>query len=279
LKTVSYNVPNVPAAITGNKNGLCGATNVTFSTAGTPNATGYQWTVPTGVTIVSGQGTSMITVDVSGAFVSGLITVTGTNNCGSGSQRSLSIIGAPGQPGIINGLSNVCPGQSGVQYDVATVSGATNYTWTVPSGATIVSGQGTKTIIVNYGPNPANNQVVSVRASNACGQSGLRTLGGISISFSNCGPRIGNASSTISQVVLFPNPARENVNIQFSSTINSDFQITLVDHAGRMITTEMGAATEGTNVKSLNIETLSSGIYSIVIRVGNDVQQSRLLVE
>ncbi|MBK7965345.1 MAG: putative metal-binding motif-containing protein [Bacteroidetes bacterium] len=163
MKTVSYNVPNIPAPITGNKNGLCGATNVTFSTAGSPNATGYLWTVPTGVTIVSGQGTSMINVDVSGGFVSGLITVTGTNNCGSGSQRSLSIIGAPGQPGIINGLTNVCPGQSGVQYDVATVTGATNYTWSVPGGATIVSGQGTKTIIVNFGANPANNQVVSVR--------------------------------------------------------------------------------------------------------------------
>ncbi|MBK7965346.1 MAG: T9SS type A sorting domain-containing protein [Bacteroidetes bacterium] len=106
----------------------------------------------------------------------------------------------------------------------------------------------------------------------------MRTLGGISINFSNCGPRIGNVSSTISQV-LFPNPARENVNIQFSSTIISDFQITLVDQAGRMIASEMGIATEGTNLKSLNIETLSSGIYSIVIRLGNDVQQSRLLVE
>jgi hypothetical protein len=80
-------------------------------------------------------------------------------------------------------------------------------------------------------------------------------------------------------VVLYPNPARENVNIQFNSTIKSDYQITLVDHAGRMIASEMGVAMEGNNMKSINIETLSSGIYSIVIRVGNDVQQSRLLVE
>ncbi|MFN0188380.1 MAG: MopE-related protein, partial [Bacteroidia bacterium] len=279
MKTVTFNIPNIPAPIAGSKSGLCGATNVMFSTAGSPNSTGYQWTVPSGVTLVSGQGTNMITVDVSGAFVSGVITVTGTNSCGLGSQRSLSIIGAPGQPGIISGLSSVCPNQNGVQYEVATVAGATNYAWTVPGGASIVSGQGTKTIIVNFGPNSANNQVISVRASNACGQSGLRTLSGISISLSNCGPRIGNVSSTISQVVLFPNPARENVNIQFNSTINGDYQITLVDHAGRMIASEMGVATEGTNVKSLNIETLSSGIYSIVIRVGNDVQHSRLLVE
>ena len=278
-KTINFYVPNTPAAISGIKTGLCGVTGAMFSTAGTSNATGYQWTVPTGVTLVSGQGTNTIFVNISSGFASGILKVTGTNGCGAGSTRSLSIYGVSGQPGTINGPTNVCPSQVNVTYEISTVSGATSYAWNVPFGASIVSGQGTKTIIVNFGPTAVNNQVVSVGATNACGQSGWRLLSGISINSSHCGTRIENVSSTISQVVLYPNPARENVNIQFNSTIKSDYQITLVDHAGRMIASEMGVAMEGNNMKSINIETLSSGIYSIVIRVGNDVQQSRLLVE
>ncbi|MEI6765199.1 MAG: hypothetical protein WCM76_06120 [Bacteroidota bacterium] len=82
----------------------------------------------------------------------------------------ISIIGSSsiGQPGAIVGPAFACSGQSGVSYHIAPVSGATSYIWTIPSGATIVSGLGTDSITVNFGTSAG---FISVRASNGCSTS------------------------------------------------------------------------------------------------------------
>jgi hypothetical protein len=55
------------------------------------------------------------------------------------------------EPGPISGLSTLCASSSGLAYSIAPLSGAVDYTWTVPPGSTIVSGQGTGSISVNFG--------------------------------------------------------------------------------------------------------------------------------
>lgn len=55
--------------------------------------------------------------------------------------------------GAISGITNVCQFQTGLTYTITGVSAATNYVWTVPDGAAIVSGQGTTSIIVDFGAN------------------------------------------------------------------------------------------------------------------------------
>jgi hypothetical protein len=54
-------------------------------------------------------------------------------------------------PSIIHGPAAVCTSQNGVVYTTDTVPGAVSYDWTVPANATIVSGQGTDSIVVNFG--------------------------------------------------------------------------------------------------------------------------------
>lgn len=52
----------------------------------------------------------------------------------------------------ISGLTGITMGQTGVSYSIVPIVGSIiNYTWVVPSGATIVSGSGTSTIVVDYG--------------------------------------------------------------------------------------------------------------------------------
>jgi poly(hydroxyalkanoate) depolymerase family esterase len=53
-------------------------------------------------------------------------------------------------PYSITGSISVSKSASGIVYSVPVTSGST-YTWTVPAGATIASGQGTNSIIVNFG--------------------------------------------------------------------------------------------------------------------------------
>ncbi|MBS1634376.1 MAG: PHB depolymerase family esterase [Bacteroidetes bacterium] len=61
-------------------------------------------------------------------------------------------------PYAISGTLTVSAMQNGVSYSVPLHSGST-YTWTVPAGATIVSGQGTNSIVVNFGNTPGQVSV------------------------------------------------------------------------------------------------------------------------
>ncbi|NTW31202.1 MAG: hypothetical protein HGB12_00980 [Bacteroidetes bacterium] len=68
-------------------------------------------------------------------------------------------------PGIITGLTNFCSGQTGVSYYVSPIEGATSYNWTVPSGASITSGQNTTNIVVTHGNTTGD---ICVTSSNSC---------------------------------------------------------------------------------------------------------------
>ena len=109
------------------------------------------------------SGTIGPTILTSGIFT---ISVAGPGFAGTWSiPFTLEVL--PATPGSITGPVSVCPWQTGVVYSITPVSGATNYFWSV-SGATIVSGQGSTSIILNFSITPAN---VCVVASNSCGSS------------------------------------------------------------------------------------------------------------
>ncbi|MFN8153723.1 MAG: MopE-related protein [Bacteroidia bacterium] len=278
-KTIGMNTALAPAVITGQSTGLCGASNIILSTAGSANASSYTWSVPSGVTIQSGQGSASVNLSISGSFTTGAVTVTAQNGCGAGATRTLSIIGAPGQPSIISGPTAICSGTANVAYEINTVAGASSYQWVVPSAiGTIASGQGTKQISVNFNVTTATNQVISVKASNACGTGATRSLSGISVGPGNCGtPR--EAISGISKVEVFPNPATTTVNIRFESETEQSFTLSLIDLSGRVIYTTGGQTQEGMNQQEINLDQLSSGMYYVSLNSETFHQQIRLMVE
>jgi hypothetical protein len=68
-------------------------------------------------------------------------------------------------PGSITGSTTPCQNSTGVLYSIDTVENATWYQWTVPPGASIISGQGTIEITVNYG---STGGMICVAACNTC---------------------------------------------------------------------------------------------------------------
>jgi hypothetical protein len=67
-------------------------------------------------------------------------------------------------PSVVSGNITVSNLATGVVYSVPALSGYT-YTWTVPSGANIVSGQGTNSITVNFGTTSGNVSVTEINSS------------------------------------------------------------------------------------------------------------------
>ena len=163
-------ITSVPATTT-----FCAGQNRTYSVTAIPSATKYGWTVPAGTTINSGQLTNSITVTFGN--ISGSVCVKASNACETSGQTCLAVNvdPIPNTPGNITGITSINPGQQSVTYFVASVNGASTYTWSVPAGATIASGTGTTTIVVNFACNASSGNI-SVTANSTCGSSPASAL-------------------------------------------------------------------------------------------------------
>jgi len=90
----------------------------------------------------------------------------------------------PSTPGAITGPKNLCPAELGVTYSTNPVEDATFYLWTVPDDAKIISGQGTTSIVINFGQHSGS---ICVRANNSSEESNASCMdvaqGGVSNSW------------------------------------------------------------------------------------------------
>ncbi len=165
--------PAQPGAITGNTT-VCAGSSQTYSVAAVSGAASYTWTLPSGWSGTS--TTNSITATAGGA---GNISVRANNGCGSGTARTLAVTGgaSPAAPGAITvsgGAATVCTGNTRT-YTTPLVSGLT-YTWTVPTGATIVSGQNSNSIQLSFTSSFVSGSALSVRAANGCGNSAATSI-------------------------------------------------------------------------------------------------------
>ncbi len=144
-----------------------GEPGTSYGVAPVPEATYYRWTVPTGATITDGFGTNIIHAILGDN--DGNICVRAVNACGESPSRCFAVtINRPTSPGAITGATLVCEDTTGLPYEIDAVPGATNYIWTLPPGATIASGSGTPSIVVNFGTEDGE---ICVRTENSCGRS------------------------------------------------------------------------------------------------------------
>ncbi len=169
--TTLPDLPATPGTISGQTSDICKNEVLTYSVASVSGATGYDWVIPSGWSIQSGQNTRTLTVKA--GTNGGTLKVRAKNSAGASSYRtaSLSIRPLPVQPGIISGLSTI--GYNTVTtYSISAISGTLSYNWTVPTGVTILSGQGSTSISVRWGLHSGN---ITVDAVNCTGTGAQRT--------------------------------------------------------------------------------------------------------
>ncbi|MBF4473532.1 hypothetical protein [Flavobacterium sp. HJJ] len=187
VNTVFYGV--CPYTVSGTSNAIVCTSSPTaaFTVTTSGSSPSYQWQVNSGSgwsdltnsAPYSGVTTNTLTVTISGTSLSGnkyraKITSGGCTKNGDYGTLTITTV-SPSTPGTITGTTPQCPSNSGQIYTIAAVSGATSYTWTVPSGWTINSGNGTTSIFVTTG-SVGNNGNISVTATNGCGTSAAKTF-------------------------------------------------------------------------------------------------------
>lgn len=126
--------PSQPGVITGNST-FCSGSTYTYSISAVTDATTYNWTVPAGATINSGQGTTSVSITF--GSTAGIIAVDAGNSCGTSTQSTLNVTVA--NPTILTTTpgSAICSGT--VTLGATASSGATVHWYTGPSGGTAVA--------------------------------------------------------------------------------------------------------------------------------------------
>lgn len=169
VSIASAGAPNAVQSITPS-GPLCPGTNVTFTanhTVVAPNGTptSFTWTVPSGYTIVSGQGTQAVEVTIGNT--PGNMAVSASNYCG---DVSASFPVTPILPAVLTNVSGpaiVCEGGAGATYNTQIYSGT--YQWTTPAGWSFSPPNptgNTATALANAG---AQSGVIAVLVTNICG--------------------------------------------------------------------------------------------------------------
>lgn len=256
---------------------------MSFSVPALSGVTNYRWEVPAGWIVSTGQGTRSVTIRV------------GSNPIGT--IRVVPNYGFPEvERGItdnrtsasINGTTQVCTNNS---YTYSTTSGGSNYSWTVPSGMGISSGQGTSSITVYvYGSSGG-----TIRVSATIG--GCASTGSLTVYGSSCGSSTLTKASTDSvdtkqdisalsatrmtviedddaEVMLYPNPAGKQVTLQFAQ--QGDYIIELLDDKGRKLFTHKA---KNTDQASFDISKYPEGMYYFNIFTQDNQLVKRLYIK
>lgn len=226
-------------------------------------AVSYSWTAPLNSSIVSGSGTNVIGVTFNASFVSGTFSVTASNGCTVSVVRTLAVTKTPATPGVITGATTALCGLTNVSYSVALVSGASSYNWVVPSGATIASGQGTNSILVNFGITITSGSI-GVSSVASCGSSTARTLTLVNCSSARMGMNESGNDLFISD--LYPNPCSQTTyNLDLESAYETQIVIEMFDAIGRLVESKIESIYIGKTTIVNNINFYKEGIYFIRI--------------
>jgi beta-glucanase (GH16 family) len=255
--------PVTPSAMTGQATNLCGGGQFAYSVAAVSGATSYVWTVPTGCTIATNNGNSIV-MNVPSTFTTGTLSVQAVNSCGGTSTRTASLTRLPSTPASITGAVSVCPSQVGVVFTTPAVAGVTQL-WTAPTGATITAGQSTTSMICTWGTAAGS---VTVRSVNACGQSAALSK---AVTLLTCMEEEGDApvEARMAAMSVYPNPNTGQFTIRTSTAGNYE----LLNGLGQVVD---AFSLGGNQPMSKDVQGLSAGVY--FIRNAGDGSVQRVVV-
>jgi hypothetical protein len=173
----------------------------------------------------------------------------------------------PATPGAISGIASQSPSLTNQIYSIRTVPNATNYTWTVPTGWNITSGQGTMSIIVTTGIAGQDGDI-TVTAGNISGTSAASTLPVTILSV-----RV-KTNVLASHVSIFPNPFVSSAKIRYTLDRSAKVSVMVYNNAGQNLAfLHNGIQNAGTySLTWTPAKTLASGNYFVRININNQVQ-------
>lgn len=264
------NITKLPIKIYGPTYDVCTNTPIMYVAAPALYATNYNWSVPTGVTILSGQGNDTIYVSFDSTYTLGLISVITNNNCSkAAAPRVLKVSSTPTKPIILG--STLSNSNSNLTYKVKTTQAGVTYSWSVVSGPGIITTTIGDSISLTTGSNfgqtvPLSTIKLSCVAVGNCKNS-LPTYFYLKYSSLMRSYEI-ISSDDINNFDFYvsPNPIINNVNVTINSNINENVKVKIINILG-MVVDENNVELEKSSKTNLTFDgsKLNKGIFKIIV--------------
>ena len=266
LLTLTAVKPAAVSAVAGQITGLCGGSTYTYTITDTALASSYTVAAPAGA-VVNFTSTLTFTVTYPAGFVVNTTTtvpnkslvITSINGMGaSATTKTVTLSTAMAAITAVTGGTTYSTCNQ--TFSVAAIPGAVSYTWTVPAGASIVSGQSTNSVVVNYG-SLTGSQTIKVMATNGCGLSS--TVKSVTLTSGVCPAAKEEFTTVANDIMLYPNPTRDEFNLELNASTAGTMEMTLFNINGAIIGSRTIELIEGTNSINENVSSLAAGVYFV----------------
>lgn len=248
---------------------LCYEELIYLSVGKDRTATSYAWVIPPEFNIIGPSDKNSIILQPTGLFGKVPIEVSTSNACGSSPWRRQHFWGVPSVP-IVSGPACLARGSQNVTYTITNVEPNVNYRWELPNKATVVSGQNTTSITINWNrTKPAS--IVAI-GSNDCGDS---PNGNFEIT--NCGdPAI--VGSLNQELTLMPNPTADGrVKVLFRVDNETNCNLVVTDLAGKLLLTKTVTAITGLNTIPIDLSAYANGMYLLTVKTDSTIQTIKVI--
>ena len=262
--------PNTPGPISGPTT-LCTGTPAVFSV---PEVVGqvYTWTVPPDATITSGQGTDSISV--LWGMNAGFVSVTAQTGACISMANSLGVNTevVPTAAQAINGPDTVCQGTDGHVFSIPPIANASTYTLTLPVGATIMAGQGTSAITVDFGASAVSGAVTAA-GNNLCGTGPASSK---DVIVQVCAGT--DEQNFRARVRIYPNPVHGLLNFAIDE-LKGALQAVISDVDGRTLWHRTFDPLPNGSIRQIDVSRLTKGIYLLKLQGESGVFIGKFSVE
>ena len=100
------------------------------------------------------------------------------------------------------------------------------------------------------------------------------------LAFSGTAPTaVTSVTSNINNVALYPNPAKNKINLSFSSKVTTNYTAQIIDVLGKVVNARAVNAIQGINQLSFDVSTLAPGAYSLSLNDGTQSSVQKFIVQ
>ncbi len=87
-----------------------------------------------------------------------------------------------------------------------------------------------------------------------------------------------NHLANVASMSIYPNPAVDQMNIDFTSKVSFNATLKLMDLSGKMVVSEVVNVTEGMNALTVNVSNLNNGMYVLVLTANGGQYSQKVIV-
>lgn len=98
-----------------------------------------------------------------------------------------------------------------------------------------------------------------------------------SLNFAGTAAGIKGVNASKYKLIVSPNPAKDHISIDFGTTTTDDAVISVTDLFGRIVTE--ATFSKGNRVYNMHLDAMPQGLYMVKVKVGDEVQAQKLMVQ